>query len=77
MNLRKLSSLKVDEKGIIIKIDGDSKFKRRLFDMGLTPSTEVILKKRAPFNDPILIKIRGYELTLRKKEADNIVLGEL
>lgn len=43
--------------------------RRRLFDMGVTPGAELIMRKKAPFGDPIEITLRGYELTLRKTEA--------
>lgn len=56
--------------GTIIKVNGEGKLRRRLFDMGLTPGAEVFLRKRAPLGDPLEITLRGYELTLRKSEAD-------
>ena len=49
---------------------GEGKIKRRLFDMGITPGAEVFLRKKAPLGDPIEITLRGYELTLRKTEAE-------
>ena len=48
---------------------GEGKIKRRLFDMGITPGADVLMRKKAPLGDPIEITIRGYELTLRKTEA--------
>ena len=51
-----------------------SKLRRRLFDMGLTPGAEVFLRKKAPLGDPLEVTLRGYELTLRKNEAANVVL---
>lgn len=68
--MKKLSSFSVGEAGVIKKVDGESRIKRRLFDMGVTPGAEVYLRKKAPLGDPIEITIRGYELTLRKAEAD-------
>ncbi len=56
--------------GIIVKVNGEGRLRRRLFDMGLTPGAEVFVRKRAPLGDPIEITLRGYELTLRKSEAD-------
>ncbi|HBS10834.1 MAG TPA: ferrous iron transport protein A [Firmicutes bacterium] len=67
--LKKLSDFNVGETGRIVKVDGEGKIKRRLFDMGVTPGAEIILMKKAPLGDPIEITIRGYELTLRKTEA--------
>ena len=56
--------------GTIVKVNGEGRLRRRLFDMGLTPGAEVFVRKRAPLGDPIEITLRGYELTLRKSEAD-------
>ena len=55
-------------------VGGDGKIRRRLFDMGVTPGAEVYLRKRAPLGDPIEITLRGYELTLRKSEADVVTM---
>lgn len=69
---KKLSQFKIGEKGVIVYVYGEGKVRRRLFDMGVTPSAEVTLVKKAPLGDPIEITIRDYELTLRKDEADLI-----
>lgn len=69
---KKLSQFKIGEKGVIAYVYGEGKVRRRLFDMGVTPSAEVTLVKKAPLGDPIEITIRDYELTLRKDEADLI-----
>lgn len=66
---KKLSGFNVGETGHIVKVEGEGKIRRRLFDMGVTPGADVILMKKAPLGDPIEITIRGYELTLRKNEA--------
>lgn len=68
--VKKLSDFSIGETGKIVKVDGESRIKRRLFDMGVTPGAEVFLRKKAPLGDPIEITIRGYELTVRKTEAD-------
>ena len=57
------------EKGVIVAVAGEGRVRRRLFDMGVTPGAEVVMRKKAPLGDPIEITIRGYELTLRKTEA--------
>lgn len=67
--LKKLSDFNVGETGHIVKVEGEGKIRRRLFDMGVTPGADIILMKKAPLGDPIEITIRGYELTLRKNEA--------
>lgn len=64
-----LSDFTVGERGKIVKVTGEGKVRRRLFDMGVTPGAELIMRKKAPLGDPIEITIRGYELTLRKSEA--------
>ena len=66
---KKLSDLTAHERGRVIAVQGDGQIRRRLFDMGVTPSAEVIMRKKAPLGDPIEITLRGYELTLRKAEA--------
>lgn len=70
--LKRLDEMKVGETGLIKTISGEGRIRRRLFDMGLTPGTEVYLRKVAPLGDPIEITIRGYELTLRKVEGELI-----
>ena len=69
-----LSDFAVGESGKIKAVLGEGKIRRRLFDMGVTPGAEVLLRKKAPLGDPIEIKIRGYELSLRKSEASLILL---
>lgn len=71
---KKLSEFKNGESGTIRLVAGDGKIRRRLFDMGVTPGAEIYLRKRAPLGDPIEITIRGYELTLRKTEADVVTV---
>lgn len=64
-----LCDFTVGERGKIVKIVGEGKIRRRLFDMGVTPQAEVVMRKKAPLGDPIEVNLRGYELTLRKVEA--------
>jgi ferrous iron transport protein B len=70
-----LEQLPTGQSGIILKV-GHNKgpVKRRLVDMGLTPGTSVFVRKVAPLGDPIEVKIRGYELSLRKEDARQILL---
>ena len=70
--MKTLDTLKIGETGLVKKVEGDKKIRRRLFDMGVTPGTKVYLNKKAPLGDPIEITIRGYELTLRKDEASMV-----
>ena len=71
---KRLSEFSTGETGVIRLVGGDGKIRRRLFDMGVTPGAEVYLRKRAPLGDPIEITLRGYELTLRKSEADVVTM---
>lgn len=68
----KLSELKEGKSAKIVQIDGKGALRHHLLDMGLTPRTVVVLRKVAPMGDPIEIELRGYELTLRLAEADQI-----
>ena len=70
-----LSEFSVGEKGVIKTVAGEGKIRRRLFDMGVTPGAEVLLRKKAPLGDPLEVNIRGYELTLRKTEAACVKIG--
>lgn len=71
--MKKLSDFAIGESGIIKLVSGEGKIRRRLLDMGVTPGADVYLRKRAPLGDPIEVTIRGYELTLRKSEAENVM----
>ena len=71
---KRLSEFSIGETGVIRLVGGDGKIRRRLFDMGVTPGAEVYLRKRAPLGDHIEITLRGYELTLRKSEADVVTM---
>ena len=57
---------------IVAKIDGDGAYKRRIMDMGITKGVEVYIRKVAPLGDPIEVTVRGYELSLRKADAEMI-----
>ena len=70
--MKKLSEFAIGERGVVKYVQGEKKIRRRLFDMGLTPGAEVFLRKKAPLGDPLQITVRGYELTLRKAEAEFI-----
>lgn len=64
-----LETFVVGERGVVSTVGGEGRIRRRLFDMGVTPGAEIMLRKKAPLGDPIEVSIRGYELTLRKTEA--------
>ena len=69
-----LRKMKIGEKAVVSKISCESAIKRRLMDMGVTRGTEVMVRRVAPLGDPIEINLRGYDLTLRKSEAEHIIV---
>lgn len=69
---KRLSELKPGEKGVISKVIGDREIRRRLLDMGLTRGTEIIVVRKAPLGDPVEFLLKGYNLSLRKKESENV-----
>lgn len=72
--LKRLDEFKIGETGLIKKVEGEGRLRRRLFDMGVTPGATVYLRKKAPLGDPLEITLRGYELTVRKSEAELVIL---
>ncbi len=72
--LKRLDQFLIGETGLIKKVEGEGRLRRRLLDMGVTPGANVYLRKKAPLGDPLEITIRGYELTLRKSEAELVFL---
>ena len=73
--MKTLAEFKIGEQGDVVKVNGEGAMRRRLFDMGITPGAHIILRKVAPFGDPMEITVRGYELTLRKNEASCVEMG--
>ncbi len=69
---KRLSELKPGEKGVISKVIGDREIRRRLLDMGLTRGTEIIVVRKAPLGDPVEFLLKGYNLSLRKRESENV-----
>ncbi len=72
-----LDQLRPGMTGKIISVGGEGELRLRLLDMGLIPRTEVTRIKVAPMGDPIEIRVRGYELTLRVSDARNIEVSEV
>lgn len=64
-----LGDAKVGTTVVVTKIDGDGAYKRRIMDMGITKGSELFIRKVAPLGDPVEITVRGYELTVRKADA--------
>ncbi len=70
--MRTLKDVKVGNHAVIAKLHGEGALKRRIMDMGLTKGTEVYIRKVAPLGDPIEMTVRGYELSIRKSDAEKI-----
>ena len=70
-----LRDVAVGESAVVRKLTGDGAVKRRIMDMGLTKGTEVQVHKVAPLGDPIEVTVRGFELSLRKDEAENVLVA--
>ena len=64
-----LGDAKVGSTVVVTKIEGDGSYKRRIMDMGITKGSELYIRKVAPLGDPVEITVRGYELSVRKNDA--------
>ncbi len=67
-----LKDAKIGDKAIVKRLSGEGAVKRRIMDMGITKNTEIYVRKVAPLGDPIEVTVRGYELSLRKADAEMI-----
>ena len=70
--MKTLKGVRVGETAVILRLHGEGALKRRIMDMGLTKGTEVSVRKVAPLGDPLELTVRGYELSLRKGDAELI-----
>ena len=70
--MRTLKDVKIGETAVIEKLHGEGALKRRIMDMGLTKGTQVYVRKVAPLGDPMELTVRGYELSVRKADAELI-----
>ena len=70
--MRTLKDVQIGESARVVKIHGEGAIKRRIMDMGITKGIEIHVRKVAPLGDPIEITVRGYELSLRKEDAESI-----
>ena len=73
--MKTLRDVKVGESAVIERLHGEGALKRRLMDMGLTRGTPVYVRKVAPLGDPMELNVRGYELSVRKADAEMIEIG--
>ena len=71
-----LSQLKEGETATIRKVLGRGRFRHRLMEMGFTEGTDVYVEKHAPLGDPIEYVVKGYHVSLRREEADKVIVGE-
>ncbi len=69
-----LKEIKCGERVTVKKITGEGPVRRRIMDMGITKGCEVFVRKVAPLGDPIEVQVRGYELSLRKNDAEMIIV---
>ena len=70
--MKTLKDDKVGDTAVVVKLHGDGPVRRRIMDMGITKRVEVFVRKVAPLGDPMELTVRGYELTLRKADAEMI-----
>ncbi|MBQ4137844.1 MAG: ferrous iron transport protein A [Clostridia bacterium] len=70
--MKTLKDVKVGKTAKVVKLHGEGALKRRIMDMGITRSVELYVRKVAPLGDPIELNVRGYELTIRKADAEMI-----
>ena len=70
--MKTLKDVKVGETTKVVKLHGEGAVKRRIMDMGITKGVEIYIRKVAPLGDPIEINVRGYELSLRKEDAEMV-----
>jgi ferrous iron transport protein A len=70
--MKTLKEAKVGETVRVVKLYGEGALKRRIMDMGITKGVDVYIRKVAPLGDPVEVTVRGYELSIRKTEAENI-----
>ena len=73
--MKTLRQAKVGDTVTVVKLHGEGAVKRRIMDMGITRGIPVHVRKVAPLGDPIEVTVRGYELSLRKSEAESILIG--
>ncbi len=70
--MKTLKDVKVGENAVVVRLLGEGPVKRRIMDMGITKGVEIHVRKVAPLGDPMELSVRGYELSVRKAEAEMI-----
>ena len=72
--MKTLRDVKIGKSAKVVKLNGEGAIKRRIMDMGITKGVEIMIRKVAPLGDPIEVTVRGYELSLRKADAEMVVV---
>ena len=75
--MKTLKDVKVGQTVKVVKLHGKGAIKRRIMDMGITKGVQIYVRKFAPLGDPMELQVRGYELSLRKADADMIEIEEI
>ncbi len=75
--MKTLRDVKIGNKAKVIKVHGEGAIRRRIMDMGITKGVELYVRKVAPLGDPLEIYVRGYELSLRKADAEMIEVEDI
>lgn len=70
--MKTLKDVKVGDTCTVVKLHGDGAVKRRIMDMGITKGVDILVRKVAPLGDPMELNVRGYELTVRKGDAEMV-----
>ena len=70
--MKTLKDAKVGQTAVVVKLHGEGAVRRRIMDMGITKNVEIFIRKVAPLGDPFELTVRGYELSLRKADAEMI-----
>ena len=70
--MKTLKDVKIGQSATVVKLHGEGATKRRIMDMGITKGTELLVRKVAPLGDPMELNVRGYELSVRKSDAQQI-----
>ena len=73
--MRTLKDAKVGDTVVVLRLHGEGPVKRRIMDMGITKGVEIRVRKVAPLGDPMELNVRGYELSVRKADAEMIEIG--
>ena len=72
--MKTLKDVSVGDQAVVKRLTGEGALKRRIMDMGVTKGVEIFVRRVAPLGDPMEVTVRGYELSLRKAEAESIVV---